>query len=177
MNLVFKPTVEEEDCYDDEKVINYDNNTPIINVENIHFTEPVQNAIMNDSYFIRIIYSDDDASLTGLMIPMYLNGVTIFKSFNKSVIMYDLHSHKEMILKICDLEVAILERYCQILKIYKKHEKCPVYNLTTQLRSCSIKLFDDIDKNLDECNIVLKISGIWENEKEIGITFKFILLC
>ena len=84
MNLVFKPTVEEEDCYDDEEVANYNNNTPIINVENIHFTEPVQNAIMNDSYFIRIIYSDDDASLTGLMIPMYLNGVTIFKSFNAS---------------------------------------------------------------------------------------------
>jgi hypothetical protein len=132
---------------------------------------------MNDSYFIRIIYSDDDTTLTGLMIPMYLNCVTIFKSFNKSVIMYDLHSHKEMILKICNLEVAILERYSQILKMYKNQEKCSVYNLTTQLRSCSIKLFDDIDKSLDECNIVLKISGIWENEKEIGITFKFILLC
>jgi hypothetical protein len=111
------------------------------------------------------------------MIPMYFNCVTVFKSFNKSVIIYDLHSHKEMILKICDLEVAILERYSQILKLYKNQEKCSVYNLTTQLRSCSIKLFDDIDKSLDECNIVLKISGIWENDKEIGITFKFILLC
>jgi hypothetical protein len=177
MNLVFKPTIEEEDCYDYEESTNYNNNTPIINPEYIHFTEPVQNAIMNDSYFIRIIYSDDDTTLTGLMIPMYLNCVTIFKSFNKSVIMYDLHSHKEMILKICNLEVAILERYSQILKMYKNQEKCSVYNLTTQLRSCSIKLFDDIDKSLDECNIVLKISGIWENEKEIGITFKFILLC
>ena len=144
MNLVFKPTVEEEDCYDDEKVINYDNNTPIINVENIHFTEPVQNAIMNDSYFIRIIYSDDDASLTGLMIPMYLNGVTIFKSFNKSVIMYDLHSHKEMILKICDLEVAILERYCQILKIYKKHNIIMKNNLGIFIFRKDLRLYDNL---------------------------------
>ena len=61
--------------------------------------------------------------------------------------------------------------------MYQNSHKFPVYNLTTQLRSCSVKLFDDIDKKLDECNLVLKISGMWENDKEIGITFKFILLC
>jgi hypothetical protein len=82
-----------------------------------------------------------------------------------------------MILKISDLEISILERYNHFLKMYKKYQKSPVYNLTTQLKSCSVKLFDDIDKNLDECNLVLKISGIWESDKEIGITFKFILLC
>ena len=91
--------------------------------------------------------------------------------------MYDLHSHRDMILKISDLEISILERYSHFLKMYKKYQKCPVYNLTTQLKSCSVKLFDDIDKKLDECNLVLKISGIWESDKEIGITFKFILLC
>ena len=169
MNLVFKPVV----VLDDED----DNDSkPIINSEYIHFSEPVQNAVMNDSYFIRIIYSDNNVSLAGLMIPMYFNGVTVFKSFNKSIIMYDLHSHKDMISKICNLENVILERYSQFLKLYKKFKKFPVYNLTTQLRSCSIKLFDNIDKSLDECNIVLKISGIWENDNEIGITFNFILL-
>ena len=170
MNLVFKPNVNDEtDDYKDE-------NAAIINTEYIHFSEPVQNAIMNDSSFIRIIYSDGDASLFGLMIPMYFNCITIMKSFNKNIIMYDFHSHRDMISKICNLETSLLERYNQLLKSFHC-QKYPVYNLTTQLRSCSIKLFDDIDKNLDECNIVLKISGIWENEKEIGITFKFILLC
>lgn len=170
MNLVFKPNVIDES--DDNK----DENAPIVNIEYIHFSEPVQNAIMNDSYFIRIIYSDGDASLFGLMIPMYFNGVMIMKSFNKSIIIYDLHSHRDMISRICNLEMLILERYNRLLKAFHC-EKYPVYNLTTQLRSCSIKLFDDIDKKIDECNIVLKVSGIWENEKEIGITFKFILLC
>lgn len=173
MNLVFKPTVNEEDdgddcCTDDR---------PIIHSEYIHFSDPVQNAVMSDSYFIRIVYSNKDVSLAGLMIPMYFSAITILKSFNKSVIMYDLHSHRDMISKICDLEFSILERYNRFLKMYQKSHKCPVYNLTTQLRSCNVKLFDDIDKNLDECNLILKISGIWENDKEIGITFKFILLC
>ena len=95
--------------------------------------------------------------------------------------MYDLHSHRDMISKICNLEILILERYNHLLKLFhnqnNQKQKCPVYNLTSQLRSCSVKLFDDIDTKMDECNIVLKISGIWENDKEIGITFKFILLC
>ena len=167
MNLVFKPNTS-EDCGHDR---------PIINAEYIHFSEPVQNAVMNDSYFIRIIYSDNNASLFGLMIPMYFNGVTILKTYNKSIIMYDLHSHRDMISKICNLEILILERYNHLLKLFLQKQKCPVYNLTSQLRSCSVKLFDDIDTKMDECNIVLKISGIWENDKEIGITFKFILLC
>jgi hypothetical protein len=172
MNLVFKPV---EDDNDDDCCCN--NDKPILHSEYIHFNEPVQNAVMNDSYFIRIVYSSNDVSLVGLMIPMYFSAITVLKSFNKSVIMYDLHSHRDMISKICQLEFSILERYNRFLKMYQKHDKCPVYNLTTQLRSCNVKLFDDVDKNLDECNIVLKISGIWENEKEIGITFKFILLC
>jgi hypothetical protein len=111
------------------------------------------------------------------MIPLYFNAITIVKSFNKSIIMYDIRSHRDMVIKISNLEFSILERYNHFLKLYKKNKKNPVYNLTNQLKSCNVKLFDDIDKNLDECNLILKISGVWENEKEIGITFKFILLC
>ncbi len=177
MNLVFKPCIDDSNSNSNSDSYNDNENIPLINPGCLYFSEPVQNALMSDSYFIRIIYSDNDVSLVGLMIPMYFNSITVLKSFNKSIIMYDLHSHRDMILKISELEISILERYNHFLKMYKKYQKSPVYNLTTQLKSCSVKLFDDIDKNLDECNLVLKISGIWESEKEIGITFKFILLC
>jgi len=92
--------------------------------------------------------------------------------------MFDLYSHREMISKICDTEYLILEKYNNFLKSCGKTQKVPLYNLTNQLRSCCIKLFSDIDNKLveEKCNIILKISGIWENNKEIGITFKFILL-
>ena len=166
MNLVFNPDINEKN----------NNSPPLISSNHLHFGEPVQNAVINDSCFIRIIYSDGDVSLTGVMIPMYFSSVTIFKSFNKNIIMYDLHSHRDMISKICELEHCILGKYNNFLKSCNKTQKNPIYNLTTQLRSCNIKLFYDIDKHMDECNIVLKISGIWENDREIGITFKFILL-
>jgi len=168
MNLVFKPDINEKNNH----------NSTLISSNHLHFSEPVQNAVINDSSFVRIIYSDDDVSLTGIMIPMYFSSVTIFKSFNKNIIMYDLHSHRDMISKVCELEHCILGKYNNFLKSCNKTktQKIPIYNLTTQLRSCNIKLFYDIDKHMDDCNIVLKISGIWENDREIGITFKFILL-
>ncbi len=117
MNLVFKPCMN-----DDSNSDSYDNR-PLINPGSLYFSEPVQNALMHDSYFIRIIYSDNDVSLAGLMIPMYFNSITVLKSFNKSIIMYDLHSHRDMILKISELEISILERYNHFLKMYKKYQK------------------------------------------------------
>lgn len=179
MNLVFRPSTNNDDSDEDNASSNFHSKSPssLINYDCLYFSEPVQNTLMNDSYFIRIIYSDNDVSLFGLMIPLYFSDIKILKSFHKSIIMYDLRSHRDMITKISGIENSLLERYNHFLKLYKNREKLPVYNLTNQLNSCNIKLFDDIDKNLDECNLVLKISGVWENENEIGITFKFILLC
>ena len=145
-----------------------------VNLKHLYFNEPVQNSIIHDSYFIRMFYSDNDVSLTGLMMPMQLSFITISKSFNKNIIIYDLHSNKEMISNICQLETLILEKYNNISKQPDKPLKHPVYSLSNQLKSCSIKLFSDIDKRRQECNIILKISGVWENLKEYGITFKFI---
>lgn len=146
-----------------------------INLKHLYFSEPIQNSIIHDSFFIRINYSDNDVSLVGLIIPVKLSFVTISKSFNKNIITYDMYSNKETISNICNLETSILEKYNYFLNSTSKSNtlKTPIYNLSNQLKSCSIKLFSDTTKNTQECNIMLKISGIWENVKEYGITFKF----
>ena len=148
MNLVFKTNklskttvavvVDEiDDGY------NEDNFESGINLKHLFFSDPIQNSIIHDSYFIRINYSDNDVSLTGLMLPIKLSFITISKSFNKNIIMYDLHSNKEVISNICQLETLILEKYSNSTS---NISKIPVYNLSNQLKSCSIKLFSDIDK-------------------------------
>ena len=146
-----------------------------INLKHLYFSEPIQNSIIHDSFFIRINYSDNDVSLVGLILPVKLSFVTISKSFNKNIITYDMYSNKETISNICHLETSILEKYNHFLNSTSKSNtlKTPIYNLSNQLKSCSIKLFSDTTKNTQECNIMLKISGIWENVKEYGITFKF----
>ena len=168
MKLIFKSNV------NNANNVNNDNCFCGINLKHLYFNEPVQTSIIHDSYFIRMFYSDNDVSLTGLMLPMKLSFITISKSFNKNIIIYDLHSNKEMISNICQLETLILEKYNNISNSSNnKPLKHPVYSLSNQLKSCSIKLFSDIDKRTQECNIILKISGVWENVKEYGITFKF----
>jgi len=177
MNLVFKTNklskttvaaVISDDGYNEE-----DNFQGGVNLKHLFFSDPIQNSIIHDSYFIRINYSDNDVSLTGLMLPIKLSFITISKSFNKNIIMYDLHSNKEVISNICKLETLILEKYEKYSNLTSNISKIPVYNLSNQLKSCSIKLFSDIDKRTQECSIMLKISGVWENIREYGITFKF----
>jgi hypothetical protein len=174
MNLVFKnnkliktsgAAVVFDDDYNEE-----DSFEGGINLKHLFFSDPIQNSIIHDSYFIRINYSYNNVSLTGLMLPIKLSFITISKSFNKNIIMYDLHSNKEVVSNICQLETLILEKYSNSTS---NISKIPVYNLSNQLKSCSIKLFSDIDKRTQECNIMLKISGVWENIREYGITFKF----
>ena len=62
---------------------------------------------------------------------------------------------------------------------YKKNNNLSLYN---QLKSGKIKLFreynmEEVDQKIIELNnihIVLKISGIWETNNDIGIAFKFL---
>ena len=53
--------------------------------------------------------------------------------------------------------------------------KTPSYNLALQVTSGSLKLFSesiDKKKNID---IILKISGLWEDDSSYGITYKFLV--
>ena len=51
-----------------------------------------------------------------------------------------------------------------------------IYRIEEQLNNSFIKIFSETDKTkkkLEEINILLKISGIWHNKDEMGITFRF----
>ena len=53
---------------------------------------------------------------------------------------------------------------------FYKVQKTPVYTLKNQLQNGSIKYY----KNSVGGLLYIKISGIWENPSEVGITFKII---
>jgi hypothetical protein len=51
--------------------------------------------------------------------------------------------------------------------------KNPVYRITDQLSNGFLKIFNEAEcKSKNE--FILKIYGIWENECEYGLTYKFI---
>ena len=49
----------------------------------VYFCEPIKNNIMNDGYFIRIIYSTPLFMLNGIYIAININHITIEKYYNK----------------------------------------------------------------------------------------------
>jgi hypothetical protein len=141
-----------------------------IQPHHIHFQESVKNTIIENSNFIRIIYSNDLFALNGLYIEFELETTHTERYFNKYKYILDKTSVKNMntIHKLIELEKIILE------STGIANKKIPIYKISEHLQSGNIKLFiENIVPAVGINKYLLKISGIWENDTEYGITFKF----
>ena len=81
--------------------------------------------------------------------------------------MFDVNQHNDILLKISAIEKNIM--YKQLFA-----NKTPVYRISEQLNNGYLKIFNEIDSTSDTYEFILKIHGIWENEFEYGLTYKFI---
>ena len=104
-------------------------------------------------------------------IPNYKIGgkyiISTFSLFNQ----FNINNIKEL----SRIEHDIIE----YAKEYYNINKMNIYSLRNQLKQGSIKIYNSIDQiylQSNTNNIILKISGIWENEINIGITYKFLNL-
>lgn len=116
-----------------------------VTYNNIFFYESVKNTIMNDSEFIRIIYSNNDIILNGIYIKIDINN----------------HENSNIVNIIDQLEQSILKQYNPNKLQNNKLKDQLIYNI------------NKISKD-NECIYLLKISGIWETPYMIGLTYKFI---
>ena len=142
-----------------------------INIENIHFLDSKKNIII-DGNFTKILYSDDDVSINGI----YMVCPIIFNKEDKSIkstLSFHIHnpSNIDFIKKMAHLENQILQYY-NTTSITSKKINASLY---TQLMSGKIKIYSNyIDIDSLQSVIILKISGVWETNYEIGITYKFL---
>jgi hypothetical protein len=91
---------------------------------------------------------------------------------------------------LCDLEHNILEYYQKFFNIRKNNE----YLLKEQLNKCFLKIYKEkyenhfcfnnhknlyVLKRQRTCkvNLIIKISGVWENTNFVGINYKIISCC
>lgn len=117
------------------------------NVNNVFFYEPVKNTVMDDSKFIRIIYSDALIILNGLYLK--INKIDKKKTDNIDKLLKNIELlEKNVLNKYNSNKVKITKIKDHLQYLIKKNEKLDIF--------------------------ILKISGIWETEQMIGITFKFI---
>jgi len=141
----------------------------------IYFLEPIKNNIMNDSSFVRIIYSDSLFMLNGVFLLVNIDNIIIEKYYNKIKCLFNIIEYTSLINKIKRIEESILNK----ISIPNKIKKYTIYD---QLISGSIRIFCDneykkISNNsikLNNNKFVLKISGFWETSYELGLTYKFI---
>ena len=136
-------------------VLEYDD----ITSNNIFFHESVKNTVMNDSSFIRLLYSNNDIVLNGIFMKL-----DIYKDKNKVLGNYTKIS--DLVENINNLEKLILNHY--------NPQKLQSNKLKDQLNYHINK----INNNTKDViySYLLKISGIWETDNTIGLTYKFIYM-
>lgn len=148
-----------------------------INTSNIIINDPINNSIIPNSKYYKILYSDENITLNSLYFHINLKSSYFDNIDNKIYI--NKESNNELIEKIKDIELEILNKIHKINKDKKK------FNLKLyQLISSEFIKYQYVDtknyknKNINNNNqlndVILKISGIWESDNSYGVTFKFL---
>jgi len=120
-----------------------------ISYENIFFNDSIKNTVIDNSTFSKLLYSNRDIVLNGIYIKVDIN-----KNNNNNII----------------TNLNILEK--QILTNFNNH-KLHNYKIKDQINHLITKLHIS---NKNTFSYMLKISGIWETNTIIGLTYKFIFL-
>lgn len=149
----------------------------------VFFCEPIKNNIIENSSFIRIIYSSSIVSLNGIYIKVKIHHNSTDKYYHKYKCFFDIQQHKDIINKLKHIEETIIHKY-----FFNCNKKIPQYKIYEQLTQGHIKAFTNIDtisssttniaanNNNDKISdtFLLKIAGLWETDNEYGLTYKFI---
>ena len=152
-------------------------NIETIDTNNILCYEKIKNNIMTNSYFHKLIYSDEFCSFNGIFFNFSLKDIYVEPYFNKIKCVISNNKHNvNCINKISELEHKILRKFNESYK-----DKSIIYRIKEQLGNMNIKLQNSTIQKLTnhkEVNFIIKISGIWSsNEKnECGLTFKFFII-
>jgi hypothetical protein len=133
-------------------------------IQNIYFLEKKMNMIM-DGFFTKFVWSTSFMTMMGL----YFQLPPIATNYS-NILTINMVCHKEWIHRLCVIEKQLLQYY----QMFYAMNKTPIYSLKSQLQRGTLKYYRDIESGSPSTVFYLKISGIWENSHEIGITFKII---
>lgn len=136
------------------------------NYNNVFFMEKRNNMLLNGN-FTKLLYSDENVTLNSIYVDVIMR-YTYAKINNKTMIYINKNENLEIIEKISNIEEYLLNYYSKLNQINKRN----IYNLKDNLLSGNIRIYKQ--NNSNNTRLYLKISGIWETENEVGITYKFI---
>lgn len=139
---------------------------------NIIFSDKTKNNVLQKGDFYRINYSDSLLALNGAYLYFTLHDVNIEPYFNKLKCNFNKKKNLVVIEQLKQIEKEILS--CLDIN------KTPIYRIEEQLSQNFIKIYADTHLSKthmkDKIEILLKVSGVWDNQYEYGITFRFFFI-
>ena len=132
---------------------------------NIYLKPAIENNIIENSKFIKIIYSNELITLNSLFMYFPLINFTTETYFKKKKYIFDIDSNKNTLDKIYTIEEHILNMY--------DSNKCKKHIIKQSLSNGFLKIYPNNTE--EQGDFIIKISGIWETNDEYGLNYKIIL--
>lgn len=156
------------------KISDLKNDTNFIDIKDtIRYLYPKKNTIM-DGEFTKILFSKENVTLNGIY--LYLPITTEKKITSNSEIfirnIVNTPLNATIVQDLQQLEQSILTHYKQ----YIRKDKLIDTILSKQLKTGQIRVYQDPYNNRKKKYTIIKISGIWETSKKIGLTYKIMEL-
>ena len=144
--------------------------------KHIILCEAIKNSIILYNNFYKLLYSNELLTFNGIFILFELN----YNYIIKDKIFFDISKNIDIIDKLNNIEYKILD----FLSVKKEKQLKLKEFLKNGIIKFSNSDYHEIDEDFiklkkinndnNKENFILKISGIWENKDNIGITFKII---
>lgn len=150
------------------RVDNYDENC-------LYFGECVKNNVKPFSWFSRITYSNSFIALKNIYFSFTLKNVKYKEQYLKTIIYFN--EANNFLDELYEIEKTIISRFIKYRQTYTNEVIRPSYCIKTQFKLNYIKVFKNAamtNINSENTDIFIKISGIWQTDNVVGITFKFI---
>lgn len=128
----------------------------LFDIKKVFYNKAIENKIKYYNYFYKLLYNESKYTIQSLLLWIP-NDYIILEEDNH------IHINDYGMQKIIQIEESILNNINIVLN---KKIELSIYN------ECRKKKYL-LENN--QCNLILRISGIWESYDKIGITYKFIL--
>ena len=141
-----------------------------INLQNLFFLDSKKNIIM-DGKFTKILYSDELLTTNGISVVIPFHNTTIDKTYNKTMLKFQTSDSVNV--RIAN-ELSRIEKY--ILEYYKQisnNTKSATTTLNDHMKNGNVKIYRDSITSTNAKTVIIKISGIWEDQTRVGLTYKF----
>ena len=146
--------------------------------EFLFFLEKKQNIVF-DGIFTKIVYSNELFLMNGVYFQFPIKFMKMNENINKIYLSYHIYTkgNLEIVQSFMNLEFMILEQYKKMNNCNKKINN----TLSKQLNSGNVKIFNSYRRPTEDMSAVsvnghacfiMKISGVWETNDEVGITYK-----